>query len=186
MCAISVHANLIHGWREADWKSLVMPACCLSRPHLVFGVGSCEVDKVLISPDTKLKVPLASVIALWLLILIQSLGLEVTQEKALDSADWIKPEEYDPDAKQVNAKEWAGLFVTLERATCFCICEWRQVDSLNTPLTCLTVELKCQLRFHPPHPLFAFSPSISLPKCKTYTTRKRDNTQFYTCMHTNK
>lgn len=158
MCAISVHANLIHGWREADWKSLVMPACCLSRPHLVFGVGSCEVDKVLISPDTKLKVPLASVIALWLLILIQSLGLEVTQEKALDSADWIKPEEYDPDAKQVNAKEWAGLFVTLERATCFCICEWRQVDSMNTPTHLPHCGIEMPTTFSPPPPPLCFQP----------------------------
>lgn len=128
MCAISVHTNPIYGWRELDRKSLVKLASCLSWPHLVFGVGTCEVDKVLISPDTKLKDPLASVIAPWLLILIQSVSLEVTQEKALDSADWIKPKQYDPDAKQVNAKEWVGLFVTLERANGFCICEWSQAD----------------------------------------------------------
>lgn len=48
----------------------------------------------------------------WLLILIQSLSLQEAQERPLDSGDWIKPEEYDPDAKQVNAKEWAALSVT--------------------------------------------------------------------------
>lgn len=71
-----------------------------------------RVDMVPLSLDVKLKVPLATATAPWLLILIQSLSLQEAQERPLDSSDWIKPEEYDPDAKQVNAKEWAGLFVT--------------------------------------------------------------------------
>lgn len=181
MCAISVHTNPIYGWRELDRKSLVKLASCLSWPHLVFGVGTCEVDKVLISPDTKLKDPLASVIAPWLLILIQSVSLEVTQEKALDSADWIKPKQYDPDAKQVNGKEWVGLFVTLEGANGFCICEWSQAESMNTLLTCLSVGLKCQLYFHSS----PFSLSLSLPKCKTltYTTWSRDRERQHTILH---
>lgn len=60
----------------------------------------------------RLKVPLAAATAPWLLIPIQSLGLQEARERPLDRSDWIKLEEYDPDAKQVNAKEWAGLFVT--------------------------------------------------------------------------
>lgn len=76
-------------------------------------IQSFRYEDVLSPPsDEQLKAPLAAATGPWLLILIQSLGLQEAQERPLDISDWIKPEEYEPDAKQVNAKEWAGLFVT--------------------------------------------------------------------------
>lgn len=102
-CSLSLSVSLLAAWcRVLGWN----PSCGYS-------LITC-----------KLKVPLAAATAPWLLIPIQSLSLQEAQERPLDSGDWIKPEEYDPDAKQVNAKEWAGLFVTEERASGFCICEW--------------------------------------------------------------
>lgn len=144
-----VCANPIHGWRVAWGEPLVKLVCSHSWPlDAMFWVGTHRVDMVPLPSDVKLKVPLAAATAPWLLILIQSLSLQEAQERPLDSSDWMKPEEYDPDAKQVNAKEWAGLFVTWKRASGFCICEWSRDHSMNTRLACLSVGLKCQLSLH--------------------------------------
>lgn len=106
-------ANPIYGWRVAWRKPLVKLVCTHYWPlDAVFWVGPHHIDMVPLSSDVKLKVPLAAATAPRLLIPIQSLSLQEAPERPLDSSDWIKPEEYDPDAKQVNAKEWAGLFVT--------------------------------------------------------------------------
>lgn len=95
-----VCANPIYGWRVA-WR----------KPLLELALVHLDVVPPLIRCEAK-RFPRRASTAPWLLILIQSLSLQEAQERPLDSGDWIKPEEYDPDAKQVNAKEWAALSVT--------------------------------------------------------------------------
>lgn len=164
---LCVCVNPIYGWRVA-WRKLLVKCVVTHAPALC---GSS-----LIRCNT------TAAPAPWLLIIIQNFSLQEQQERPLDSSNWIKPDEYASNVSQVNATEWGGLFVTLERASGFCICEWGCDHSMNTLLARLSVELKCQLSLHStPH-----CSQPSLPKCKvlSYTTwerdRERDNTQFYT------
>lgn len=136
-----------------------------------------------LSSDVKLKVPQAASKAPWLLILIQSLSLQEAQERPLDSSDWIKPEEYDPDAKQVNEKnEPAFLSPRKEQVAFVFVNEAEIILWIPSSLASLW---DWNANYLSIPPLVALSPTPLLPKCKalTYTTWKRDRERQHTILH---
>lgn len=183
-----VCANPIHGWRVAWGEPLVKLVCSHSWPlDAMFWVGTHRVDMVPLPSDVKLKVPLAAATAPWLLILIQSLSLQEAQERPLDSSDWMKPEEYDPDAKQVKAgkmqkNELASLSPGKEQVAFVFV---NEAEIILWILASLASLWDWNANYLSIPPLVALSPSPSLPKCKalTYTTWKRDRERQHTILH---